>query len=258
VFRRTICALTAWAAINGPINAQSPSGAPISERKSGPAEAAPSIPEANVSIPGTAPPLRDPSALRVGPTVTAAAHLNEIPPEPDVPPAPAIAPPPSDPFDPYAGPRIPKRKYKGPILQPNNRVWTRLELLVWSASGQHVPPAITTSPPGTPANFAGIIPNPGTEVLFPRDRTNNEFRGGFRGTAGYWLDVTAVARAVDAEFHPVKLNLMTLGNWVPHLHTHVVPRTKGDGLRGFFWPRHKYASADEASSIAALITKQLG
>ena len=188
MFRRTICALTAWAAINGPINAQSPSGAPISERKSGPAEAAPSIPEANVSIPGTAPPLRDPSALRVGPTVTAAAHLNEIPPEPDVPPAPAIAPPPSDPFDPYAGPRIPKRKYKGPILQPNNRVWTRLELLVWSASGQHVPPAITTSPPGTPANFAGIIPNPGTEVLFPRDRTNNEFRGGFRGTAGYWLD----------------------------------------------------------------------
>lgn len=32
---------------------------------------------------------------------------------------------------------------------------------------------------------------------------------------------------------------------VPHLHVHVVPRTKGDGLRGFFWPRRKYASADE-------------
>ena len=28
---------------------------------------------------------------------------------------------------------------------------------------------------------------------------------------------------------------------VPHLHLHVVPRTKGDGLRGFFWPRTKYA-----------------
>ncbi|WP_278259829.1 hypothetical protein [Nocardioides convexus] len=28
---------------------------------------------------------------------------------------------------------------------------------------------------------------------------------------------------------------------VPHLHLHVVPRTKGDGLRGFFWPRRKYA-----------------
>jgi histidine triad (HIT) family protein len=29
---------------------------------------------------------------------------------------------------------------------------------------------------------------------------------------------------------------------VPHLHVHVVPRRKGDGLRGFFWPRHKYES----------------
>jgi histidine triad (HIT) family protein len=40
---------------------------------------------------------------------------------------------------------------------------------------------------------------------------------------------------------------------VPHLHTHVVPRTKGDGLRGFFWPRTKYASDDEARSYAEKI-----
>src|SRR3954453_15199469 len=32
---------------------------------------------------------------------------------------------------------------------------------------------------------------------------------------------------------------------VPHLHLHVVPRTKGDGLRGFFWPRTKYADREE-------------
>jgi histidine triad (HIT) family protein len=31
---------------------------------------------------------------------------------------------------------------------------------------------------------------------------------------------------------------------VPHLHLHVVPRTKGDGLRGFFWPRTKYADGE--------------
>jgi histidine triad (HIT) family protein len=37
---------------------------------------------------------------------------------------------------------------------------------------------------------------------------------------------------------------------VPHLHVHVVPRTKGDGLRGFFWPRQRYDSAAEAASYA--------
>lgn len=40
---------------------------------------------------------------------------------------------------------------------------------------------------------------------------------------------------------------------VPHLHVHVVPRTKGDGLRGFFWPRTRYASDDEAREYAARI-----
>jgi len=32
---------------------------------------------------------------------------------------------------------------------------------------------------------------------------------------------------------------------VPHLHIHVVPRTKGDGLRGFFWPRQRYATGEQ-------------
>jgi len=37
---------------------------------------------------------------------------------------------------------------------------------------------------------------------------------------------------------------------VPHLHFHVVPRTKGDGLRGFFWPRGRYESDAEAAQYA--------
>ncbi|MGA2588632.1 MAG: HIT family protein [Bryobacteraceae bacterium] len=36
---------------------------------------------------------------------------------------------------------------------------------------------------------------------------------------------------------------------VPHLHIHVVPRRKKDGLRGFFWPRQKYESADEMARV---------
>jgi histidine triad (HIT) family protein len=37
---------------------------------------------------------------------------------------------------------------------------------------------------------------------------------------------------------------------VPHLHVHVVPRRRKDGLRGFFWPREKYASEDEIATYA--------
>ena len=44
---------------------------------------------------------------------------------------------------------------------------------------------------------------------------------------------------------------------VPHLHVHVVPRTKGDGLRGFFWPRTKYASDDEAAEYASRLAAVL-
>ena len=43
---------------------------------------------------------------------------------------------------------------------------------------------------------------------------------------------------------------------VAHLHVHVVPRTKGDGLRGFFWPRSRYA-AGEASAVAARLRQTL-
>jgi histidine triad (HIT) family protein len=43
---------------------------------------------------------------------------------------------------------------------------------------------------------------------------------------------------------------------VPHLHVHVVPRTKGDGLRGFFWPRTKYADG-EAATYATTIREAL-
>ena len=39
----------------------------------------------------------------------------------------------------------------------------------------------------------------------------------------------------------------TVSQSVPHLHLHVVPRTKGDGLRGFFWPRTKYADGEAAA-----------
>jgi histidine triad (HIT) family protein len=59
----------------------------------------------------------------------------------------------------------------------------------------------------------------------------------------------AVRAAFGAQGSFVAVNNV-VSQSVPHLHVHVVPRTKGDGLRGFFWPRVKYASDDEAEEYA--------
>ncbi len=45
---------------------------------------------------------------------------------------------------------------------------------------------------------------------------------------------------------------------VPHLHLHVVPRRRGDGLRGFFWPRTKYAGDAEMAEYCARLSAALG
>lgn len=45
---------------------------------------------------------------------------------------------------------------------------------------------------------------------------------------------------------------------VPHLHCHVVPRTRGDGLKGFFWPRHRYEDEAHAEAVAARIRAAAG
>ncbi len=44
---------------------------------------------------------------------------------------------------------------------------------------------------------------------------------------------------------------------VPHLHMHVVPRRPKDGLKGFFWPRTRYGSDDEAAAVASRIREAL-
>ncbi len=43
---------------------------------------------------------------------------------------------------------------------------------------------------------------------------------------------------------------------VPHLHIHIVPRNKGDGLIGFFWPRTKYSSQEEMEKVASAIRNE--
>lgn len=55
---------------------------------------------------------------------------------------------------------------------------------------------------------------------------------------------TAMVDGLDAQGSFVAVNNV-VSQSVAHLHLHVVPRTKGDGLRGFFWPRTKYADDTE-------------
>ncbi len=59
----------------------------------------------------------------------------------------------------------------------------------------------------------------------------------------------AMVSALAAQGSFVAINNV-VSQSVPHFHVHVVPRTKGDGLRGFFWPRTTYADEAEMSAFA--------
>jgi histidine triad (HIT) family protein len=67
----------------------------------------------------------------------------------------------------------------------------------------------------------------------------------------------AVREAMDAHGTFVAMNNV-VSQSVPHLHCHVVPRRFKDGLRGFFWPRTKYADDAERDAVAARIRAALG
>ena len=66
----------------------------------------------------------------------------------------------------------------------------------------------------------------------------------------------AVESAMDAEGTFVAMN-NRVSQSVPHLHVHVVPRRKKDGLKGFFWPRTKYKNDEEMEEVKKKITTAL-
>jgi histidine triad (HIT) family protein len=73
--------------------------------------------------------------------------------------------------------------------------------------------------------------------------------------AGVQLLARAVVDALGAQGTFVAINNV-VSQSVPHLHVHVVPRSRGDGLRGFFWPRTKYGPGEE-EEYAAKIKKAI-
>jgi histidine triad (HIT) family protein len=66
----------------------------------------------------------------------------------------------------------------------------------------------------------------------------------------------AVETALSAQGTFVAMN-NRVSQSVPHLHIHIVPRTKGDGLKGFFWPRTKYASQEDTERVRDLIQAEM-
>ena len=61
----------------------------------------------------------------------------------------------------------------------------------------------------------------GRHVVEPTELANDEAQQ-------FWRELLLVARAIEAEYSPVKLNLMFLGNAMPHLHAHLIPRYRDD------------------------------
>ncbi len=66
----------------------------------------------------------------------------------------------------------------------------------------------------------------------------------------------AVEPALGAEGTFVAMN-NRVSQSVPHLHVHVVPRRKKDGLKGFFWPRTKYNNEEEMLEVKKLIASEV-
>jgi histidine triad (HIT) family protein len=89
---------------------------------------------------------------------------------------------------------------------------------------------------------------PGHCLVIPRDHVETLGDLPAALTEPLWDAVRVLARAVEgalgADGSFVAVN-NRVSQSVPHLHVHVVPRRRGDGLRGFFWPRGRYASAGE-------------
>jgi histidine triad (HIT) family protein len=95
---------------------------------------------------------------------------------------------------------------------------------------------------------------PGHTLLIPRDHSetlsdlpDELIEPLFRNAR---LLAGVMETGLDAEGSFVAMN-NKISQSVPHLHVHVVPRRRKDGLRGFFWPRRRYSSPEEMADVAA-------
>ena len=97
---------------------------------------------------------------------------------------------------------------------------------------------------------------PGHTLLVPREHVETLGELPVSQVEPYFKAAQLLARAVEsgleAEGTFVAMN-NRVSQSVPHLHVHVVPRRRKDGLKGFFWPRTKYKDEEEMKSVKSKI-----
>jgi diadenosine tetraphosphate (Ap4A) HIT family hydrolase len=86
----------------------------------------------------------------------------------------------------------------------------------------------------------------GRHVVEPTELTEEE-------AGRFWRDLLIVARAIEDEYAPIKMNLLFLGNAMPHLHVHLVPRYRDDPDAGapprFMMATSNWRRLDEADYL---------
>ena len=97
---------------------------------------------------------------------------------------------------------------------------------------------------------------PGHCLLIPKDHyeTLTDLPGDLTGPffKNAQLLARAVESAMEAEGTFVAMN-NRVSQSVPHLHVHLVPRRRKDGLKGFFWPRHPYPAEADADAVQSAV-----
>jgi histidine triad (HIT) family protein len=101
---------------------------------------------------------------------------------------------------------------------------------------------------------------PGHTLVVPREHheTLTDLPAALVGP--YFTQVRRITAAVEAGMEAAGSFVAAnnrISQSVPHFHMHVVPRNRRDGLRGFFWPRSRYGSEEEAGAVAARLRSAL-
>lgn len=101
---------------------------------------------------------------------------------------------------------------------------------------------------------------PGHVLLVPKEHFETLSDLPSRLVGPFFLDVQLLVKAVELALNAdgsfVALN-NRVSQSVPHLHVHIVPRRRKDGLKGFFWPRYKYKSKEEEELVQEAIKAAL-